>query len=81
MEFIRTIKQKQQASKQENIQREAEETITLSDFDSTLYIAYQGTPLIAIEDDWTPKDIVQKLAVLRGNYIKSKQSSRRAAML
>lgn len=72
MEFIRTIREKQQTARQESILKEAEQVITLSDFNSTLFIAYNGTPLIQVEDNWTPKDIVQKLSVIRQNYVNAK---------
>ena len=53
------------------IQQLAEETITLSDFDNSLYIAFAGTPLIPIKEEWTSKEIVEELTKLRQNYIKS----------
>lgn len=80
MEFIRTIKEKHQTAKQENILKEAEQMITIADFDKTLYIAYAGTPLIAIEDNWTPKDLLNKLATVRDNYIRYRQSFKSIAM-
>jgi hypothetical protein len=54
------------------IQQLAEETITLSDFDNSLYIAFAGTPLVPIKEEWTSKEIVEELNKLRQNYIKSK---------
>lgn len=72
MEFIRTIREKHQTARQEEIMKQAESLITLSDFDSSLYIAYQGTPLVPIEENWTSVEIVQKLKKLRENYINSK---------
>ena len=42
MEFIRTIRNKRQTQKQNEIQRQAEDTITLSDFLDAMYIAYNG---------------------------------------
>lgn len=81
MEFIRTIRERQQTARQENIERAAEEAITLADFDDNLFIAYHGTPLLQIADNATPKDILRQLAVIRGNYIASKsRSSRGVAM-
>lgn len=74
MEFIRTLKQRSQTKKQEELHRQAEDIITLSDFDSSLYIAYAGTPLVPIKEDWTSKEIVEELAKLRQNYINSKLS-------
>lgn len=72
MEFIRTIREKSQTKRQEEIQKQAEETICLSDFDNDMYIAYAGTPLIPVDDNWSPKEIMQELNKLRQNYINSK---------
>ena len=69
MEFIRTIREKQQTAKQESITKEAEQVITLSDFDNTIYIAYNGIPLVQIGDNSTTKDIIKQLSVIRNNYI------------
>lgn len=80
MEFIRTIREKRQTAKQENAQKEAEQVITVSDFAGTLYIAYAGTPLVAVEENWTPKDILNKLSTLRDNYIRYRQSPKSIAM-
>lgn len=80
MEFIRTIREKRQTAKQENTQKEAEQVITVSDFAGTLYIAYAGTPLVAVEENWTPKDILNKLSTLRNNYIRYRQSPKSVAM-
>ena len=74
MELIRTLREKSQTKRQQDIQRLAEETITLSlsDFENRLYIAYAGTPLIPIQENWTSKDIVEEPTKLRQNYINSK---------
>lgn len=76
MEFIRTIRERQQTKRQEDIQRQAEEYITLSDFDSDLYIAYQGTPFIPIDKNWTSTQIVEELYKLRQNFINARLSDR-----
>lgn len=72
MEFIRTLREKSQTKKQETIVKLAEETITLQDFDNSLYIAYNGTPLAPIDPSWTTKEIVQQLSVFRNNFINSR---------
>ena len=72
MELIRTLREKSLTRKQHEIYRMAEETITLSDFDSSLYIAYAGTPFVPIQEDWTSKRIVEELTKLRQNYINAK---------
>ena len=72
MEFIRTLREKSQTKKEEEVQKMSEQVITLSDFDSSLFIAYNGTPLIPIEESWTSKKIVEELQKLRQNFIKGK---------
>lgn len=72
MEFIRTLREKSQTRHQVELQRQAEDFITLSDFDSSMYIAYQGTPLVPINEDWTSKEILQELYKIRQNFINSK---------
>lgn len=72
MEFIRTLRDKHQTAKQNDIAMQAEARIRVSDFDNTLFIAFDGTPLVPIEKDWTTKEIVQQLSIMRNNYINSK---------
>lgn len=72
MEFIRTLRDKHQTAKQNDIAMQAEARIRVSDFDNTLFIAFDGTPLVPIEKDWTTKEIVQQLTIMRNNYINSK---------
>ena len=72
MEFSRTIREKQVTKHQDDLAKQAEDKVYLSDFDNSLYIAYDGTPLIPIEDNWTPKQIVEELSKLRQNYVRSK---------
>jgi hypothetical protein len=76
MEFIRTIREKSQTRREEEIQRMAEETITLSDFESQLYIAYLGTPFVPINEDWSSKQIIEELAKLRQNFINARMKER-----
>ena len=72
MELIRTIKEKSRTKRQEEIERMAEEIITLRDFDNSLFIAYNGTPLAPIEPSWTTKEIVQQLSIFRSNFVNSR---------
>lgn len=72
MEFIRTIRDKVQTKRQEEIHKLAEDVITLSDFDDSLYIAYEGTPFVPIDEDWTSKQIVERLSSLRQNFVNAK---------
>ena len=75
MELIRTLREKSQTKREEDIRRMSEEVITLADFDSSLFIAYQGTPLVPIEESWTSKEIFEELNKVRQNYIKSKKKA------
>ena len=72
MELIRTIREKAQTKRQEDIRKLSEEMITLSDFGSSLFIAYQGTPLLPVEEAWTSKEIVEELTKIRQNFINAK---------
>ena len=72
MEFIRTIRERQQTKRQVEIHRQAEELITIQDFDDNLFIAYNGTPLAPIESSWTTKEIVQQLSIFRSNFVNSR---------
>lgn len=84
MEWIRSFKEKQQTSRQNNITLQAHDCICLDDFDGKIYIAYNGTPLIPVEDSWTQKEILRKLEETRQGYInyKMKQLNQpRAAIL
>ena len=69
MEFIRTIREKQQTSRQNSILEQAHSCICLDDFDNKIYIAYNGTPLIPVEESWTQKEILAKLNETRNGYI------------
>ena len=75
MEFIRTLREKSQTRRQEEICKMSEEVITISDFDSSLFIAYNGVPFVPIEESWTSKDIVNELSKLRQNYINARMKS------
>lgn len=72
MEFIRTFREKQQTARQNSISEQAYDAICLSDFDNKIYIAYNGAPLVPIEESWTPKEILKKLEETRSNYIEYK---------
>ena len=77
MEFIRTYREKQQMRKQEEILRQAENVITLSDLDGSLYIAYNNVPFVPVEENWTSKEIMTELSKLRKNYINAKEYERK----
>ena len=72
MEFIRTLRERQQTRRQADIQEQAEALIRVADFADDLYIAYNGVSLVPIEKDWTSVQILHELNKLRQNYVKSK---------
>lgn len=72
MEWIKTFREKQQTSKQNNITMQAHDAICLEDFDGKIYIAHNNVPLVPVEDNWTPKDIIKKLEETRTGYINYK---------
>jgi hypothetical protein len=72
MEWIRTIREKQQSSKQKDISEQAHMSICLDDFDGKIFIAYNGAPLIPVEEKWTQKEILAKLDETRNSYINYK---------
>lgn len=73
MEFIRTIREKQQISQQNSIIEQAHNSVCLDDFAGEMYISYNGVPLIPIEEKWTPKEILKKLEDTRNSFILYKQ--------
>jgi len=75
MEFSRTIKDRQVTKHQDDLMRQAEDKIYVADFDKNLFIAYEGTPLIPIQEDWLPQDIIAELSKLRENYVKGKMKN------
>lgn len=72
MEFIRTLREKRMSSRQKSINEEANYVLCLSDFDGKIYIAYNGTPIVPIEEKWTQKEILNKLEEIRNSYINYK---------
>lgn len=69
MEFIRTLREKQKTSRQNDIIQEAHDTIHLDDFDGKIFIFCKGTPLIPMENTFTSEEIFTKLDNVRKGYI------------
>lgn len=69
MELFKTIRERHETSKQENVRRRAEELITIEDFDGSLYIAIGDIPAILIDGESTVSQAVEQLENLRSNYI------------
>lgn len=72
MGLIRLIREKDKNRKINLIKVQAVDSITLLDFESTMYIAFNGIPLIPIKEDMTPKEILEELYKVRRNYINAK---------
>lgn len=82
MELIRTFREKQRTARQQDIITEASEYICLCDFNGKIYISYRGTPMVPVEESWTPKEILKKLRDTRSGYIeyRNKQLGKPAAV-
>ena len=85
MEFIRTIREKHQTSRQMSIREQAHSCICLDDFEGQLYITYNGTPLIPIDNKLSQEEIMEKLSTVRSSYtsyrMKQLYSSKAASIL
>ena len=82
MEFFKKLREKSQSKLMEDIQERSKEVITLTDLNSFLFIAYNGTSLVEIDKTWTSDRILQELSKLRQNYINSNmKGSHSIAML
>ena len=66
------IKQSYQEKQKIAIHSQANDLITVSDFDGKLFIAYSDNPLIMIEDTMSSSDILKELKTARNNYINAK---------
>lgn len=77
MEFFKKLREKSHSRKMEDIQERSKEVITLTDFGSSLYIAYNGTSLVEIDKSWASERIIQELSKLRQNYINSNMNNSR----
>ena len=72
VEFIKNLKEKQKIKRKLEITQQAEDTICLSDCNNQVYIAYNGTPLVVVEDSWKSQEIIQELHKLRDNFISAR---------
>ena len=80
MEIFATIKARRKKAKEKEVMSQSRRRIEVSDFEDKLYIAYDGTPVFPIEENWTTKEIMQRLYELRVNYIKAKMSETRPSV-
>ena len=50
----------------------------MKDFDGELFFAVDGTPLLPVEENATPKEMLATLGTLRDNFVKSKLTESRS---
>ena len=72
MKLIKSLRERSQTRREEEIRQRAAERISISDFDDNLYIAFDGAPLVLLDENLTCKEIVEELSKVRGNYINSR---------
>ena len=72
------FKAKRQENRKKEIESQARQRIGIKDFDGELFFAYDGTPLLPVEDSATPKAMLDTLSTLRENYVKSRLSESRS---
>ena len=72
MNLFENWKEKSKLRKEKEVRKLANSFITLTDFNGSIYIAYMNNPLISVDTLSSAKDIVEKLDVVRKNYIDSK---------
>lgn len=72
MNLLKRLREKHRAARQRDFQRQAEEAICLADFNDSLYIAFNGIPCDPVNQEWTPKEILERLSTLRNNYVNVK---------
>ena len=78
MELFQNFKNKRQENRKKEIESQARQRIGIKDFDGELFFAYDGTPLLPVEETATPKAMLDTLSTLRENYVKSRLSESRS---
>ena len=78
MQLLSNLRAKRQESRKKEIESQARQRIGIKDFDGELFFAYDGTPLLPVEDSATPKAMLDTLSTLRENYVKSRLSESRS---
>lgn len=77
MNLFSDFKAKRRESRKKEIESQATQRIGIKDFDGELFFAYDGTPLLPVEDSATPKAMLATLGTLRDNFVKSKLTESR----
>lgn len=80
MNLFKKLRESQRSNRQHEIEEQAKSQIKVADFNGKLFIAVDGAHLFPIEDEWTPKEILLHLNMLRDNYVKSRSYSANTIM-
>lgn len=59
MNLFSDFKAKRRENRKKEIESQARQRIGIKDFDGALYFAYDGTPLLPVEDSATPKAMLE----------------------
>lgn len=70
MNLIRKYTEKAAITKQKNIEEEAKNRITLSEYKGEVFIAFDGYPLVLIDNSEQVPQITEKLNGVRNSFIK-----------
>lgn len=74
MKIFDNFKKRHQEAKETELMLQAKRRISSKSFKENLYISFDDTPIILIEENISPKEIVKKIKVLRENYVHAKMS-------
>lgn len=77
MQLLSNLRAKRQENRKKEIESQARQRIGIKDFDGELFFAYDGTPLLPVEENATPKEMLATPGTLRENFVKSKLTESR----
>ena len=77
MNLFSDFKAKRRENRKKEIESQARQRIGVKDFDGELFFAVDGTPLLPVEENATPKQMLATLVTLRDNFVKSKLTESR----
>lgn len=72
--WIKKLREKSRENSISEIREQSEYAVTVTDFEGDLYFAFNNTPMIHINKEWTSEDIIDELSILRQNFINAKVS-------
>ena len=77
MNLFSDFKAKRQENRKKELESQARQRIGIKDFDGELFFAVDGTPLLPVAENATPKQMLATLVTLRDNFVKSKLTESR----